>query len=75
MDGKAEAVEFRVNYDSVITDIQLKDLKLKKNILVAGIIRGKKTIIPGGDDVILSDDRVVVVSSDHKLSDLSDILR
>lgn len=75
MDGKAEAVEFRVNYDSVITDIQLKDLKLKKNILVAGIIRGKKTIIPGGDDVILADDRVVVVSSDHKLSDLSDILR
>lgn len=75
MDGKAEAVEFRVNYDSVITDIQLKDLKLKKNILVAGIIRDKKTIIPGGDDVILADDRVVVVSSEHKLSDLADILR
>ena len=51
------------------------DIKLKKNILVAGIIRGKKTIIPGGDDVILADDRVVVVSSEHKLSDLADILR
>ena len=75
MDGNAEAIEFRVNFDSAITDVKLKDLKLKKNILVAGIIRGKKTIIPGGDDVILADDRVVVVSSEHKLSDLSDILR
>lgn len=75
MDGKAEVLEFRVHPDSRITEIQLKDLKFKKNILIAGILRGKKTIIPGGDDVILADDRVIVVSRDHKLNDIEDILR
>lgn len=74
MDGKAEALEFRVQPDSRITEIQLKDLKFKKNILIAGIIRGKKIIIPGGDDVILGDDKVIVVSRDHKLNDIEDIL-
>lgn len=74
MDGKAEALEFRVHPESKITDKPLKVLKFKKDILIAGIIRGKKTIIPGGDDVILPDDRVIVVSRDKKLYDLSDIL-
>ncbi len=74
MDGKAEALEFRVQHDSKVTDIQLKDLTIKKNILIAGIIRGKKIIIPGGDDVILGDDKVIVVSRDHKLNDIEDIL-
>ncbi len=74
MDGKAEALEFRVQPDSGITGIQLKDLTIKKNILIAGIIRGKKIIIPGGDDMILGDDKVIVVSRDHKLNDIEDIL-
>ena len=74
MDGKAEALEFRAHPDARVTDIQLKDLKIKKNILIAGILRDKKTLIPGGDDVILPDDRVIVVSCEHKLNDLDDIL-
>ena len=74
MDGKAEALEFRVQPDSGITGIQLKDLTIKKNILIAGIIRGKKIIIPGGDDMILGDDKVIVVSKDHKLNVIEDVL-
>lgn len=74
MDGNAEALEFRVRPDSKVTDKPLKALEFKRDILIAGIIRGKKTIIPDGDDVILPDDRVIVVSRDKKLHDLSDIL-
>ena len=74
MDGKAEALEFRVHPESKITEKPLKMLQFKKNILIAGIIRGRKTIIPGGDDVIQPADRVIVVSKDKKLYDLSDIL-
>lgn len=74
MDGKAEALEFRIQPDSSITGLPLKDFNFKKNILIAGIIRGKKIIIPGGDDVILGDDKVIVVSKDHKLNDIEDIL-
>ena len=39
-------------------------------------ISGLRLEIPGGGtDVMLPDDRVVVVSAGQKLSDLSDILR
>ena len=75
MDGDAEALEFNVVDDPRLTDIPLKDLKLKENILIVGIVRDRKTIIPGGNDVIRSADKVVVIAAGHKLSDLSDILR
>ena len=74
MDDKAEALEFNVVEDSKVIGIPLKDLKIKKNILIGGIIRNRKTIIPGGNDIILSGDKVVVIAADHRLQDLSDIL-
>lgn len=75
MDGDAEALEFNVVANPKITDVPLKDLKIKDNILIAGIIRDRKTVIPGGNDVIMSGDRVVVIAGGQKLSDLTDILR
>ncbi|MBR3837044.1 MAG: Trk system potassium transporter TrkA [Clostridia bacterium] len=74
MDGNAEAAEFLVGKDFSHCRIPLKDLKLKKNILVAGILRGRKVIIPAGSDCILPEDRVVILSAGKVLSDLSDIL-
>jgi len=74
MDGKAEALEFNVRQASKVTDIPLKDLHLKSNILIAGIIRGRKTIVPGGMDMIQVGDKVIVMTSGYRLSDLSDII-
>ena len=75
MDGKAEALEFRIQPDSSITGLPLRDFNFKKNILIAGIIRGRTAIIPAGDDVILPGDRVIVIAGQKKLQDLSDIMR
>ena len=74
MDDKVEALEFIVNSDSTLLGIPLKELKLRKNTLIAGIVRERKTIIPGGNDCILHGDRVIVISADKKLQDLADIL-
>lgn len=74
MDGKAEAQEFKVVSNSGITNIPLKELNIKKNILIAGIIRERIPIIPTGDDRILTGDRVIVVSERNRLQDLSDIV-
>ncbi len=74
MNGNAEALEFKVTSDCKIIKIPFKDLPTKQNILVAGIIRGRKTIIPSGDDMILPDDRVVIISAGKRLNDLSDII-
>ena len=75
MDGKVEAIEFIAKKDSAVLGIPLKTLNTKKNTLVAGIIRNRKTIIPSGDDVILADDRVIIIADgNEKLRDLSEIL-
>lgn len=73
MNGNAEALEFAVNADSNIIKIPFKELPIKSNILIAGIIRGRKTIIPSGDDMILPGDRVVIISGGMRVNDLSDI--
>ena len=75
MDGDVEAIEFLAKSDPRFIDIPLSQLSLKENIIIAGIIRGRHTIIPGGSDVILEGDRVVVIVENIHLRDLSDILR
>ena len=76
MDDKAEVLEFNVRSDFKQVNIPLRDLTLKPNILIAGILRDRKPIIPTGDDMIMKNDKVVVVvTSDQRLNDLSDIVK
>ncbi len=74
MDGGAEALEFVVMDDFEFSNIALKDMKLKNDVLIAGIIRGKKAFTPGGDDVILSGDKVIVISKGRALYSLTEIM-
>lgn len=74
--GTAEVVEFSViENNSRLTNIPLKDLRLKKDLLVCCIIRDGKALIPGGNDTILKDDHLVVVTANGRLTSLNDILR
>ena len=75
MDDRAEAVEFLVQDEPTLVDIPLKDLSLKPNILIAGIIRNRRPIIPAGDDRILAGDKVVLLVADQRLQELKDILK
>ena len=74
LDGSAEAIEFRVKPDFPYIGIPLRDMSLQKNILIGGIIRGRRALIPTGTETIMEDDRVVVISSGHRLLELSDIV-
>ena len=75
MDDQAEAVEFLVQDEPKLVNIPLKDLSLKPNILIAGIIRNRKPIIPAGDDCILAGDKVVLLVAGQHLQELRDILK
>ena len=75
MDGKAEALEFSVRSDFSLCGIPLRDMSLKSGILIGGIIRSRRTIIPKGDDVILPGDKVIVVAAGQRLDDLADIIK
>ena len=74
MDGKAELLEFIIKSDNEATGIPLKSLNLKSNVLVCGIIRNRKPIVPSGDDMLLSGDHVIVLTSGHRMNDVTDIL-
>ena len=73
MDGNAELLEFIAQSDCSLNGIAFKDLKIKKSTRIAGIIRGRKTIIPSGEDCMLSGDKVIVVTAIKGLDDLNDI--
>lgn len=77
MDGDVEASEFIVLPDCCLQNVPLKDLRasVKDNLIIAGIIRDKESIIPSGDDVILAGDRVIVVATRQRLYNLTDILK
>ena len=73
--GNAEALEFNVEQDFEFAGVPIKKLETKPGILVAGITRGNEALIPGGDDCILSGDKVIVVAKGERLCNLSDILK
>ena len=76
MDDKVEALEFLVNEDiDNLTGVSLKSLSLRKNILVACIIRDDEIIIPSGDDSINKGDTVIVVALGGQIKDVKEILK
>lgn len=76
--GLAEAIEFIAYENCGKLEIPFKqpEFKVKKDILIAMIIRGGEVIIPDGNSCIRSEDRVIVISKrGHGLNILNDIFR
>ncbi|MDO5292303.1 MAG: Trk system potassium transporter TrkA [bacterium] len=72
---KAEALEFCVNEGSKLIGVSLEKLDLKPNLIICSIYRNGEIITPKGQDCIQKGDHVVVVTTNMRLHDLSDILR
>ena len=70
-----EAAEFVASDASeAVLHTPLKDMKLKKGVLVAAIARHGAIIIPGGMTTIEPEDTVVVIARERVRHDLTDIL-
>ena len=74
VDNHVEALEFHIPFETNYTNIPLKDLKVKNNMLLACIIRDNKVIIPNGSDIILPHDTVIIFTT-SPIKDVADILR
>ena len=72
VNGNAEAVEFRITKECALTSVPLRLLNLKKNIIIAVIIKGNKIIIPDGNTTIETGDLLIVLTTGHlrKISEL-----
>ena len=73
-DHRVEAIEFRVDEESAVTNIPFKDLSLKKGLLVSFINRNGDIIIPNGLDCIMPGDTVMIVTTHTGFNDIQDIL-
>lgn len=74
IENKVEALEFLISQDAPVVGVQLEDLKMKDNILIACINRGGKIIIPKGRSKIMVGDTVIIVTTQKGLRDIKDIL-
>ncbi len=72
-DGHAEAMEFAVNETTRHLGVPLKDLRLKKGILIAVLIHQNRIIIPEGSSSISQGDTVIIISRDRAILDINDI--
>ena len=73
-DGKVEALEFIVSENSSCVGKPLKDMKLKANIIVAALVRGKHTIIPDGNTDIHPGDHAIIIAKAGHLKELDAIV-
>ncbi len=72
--GKVEALEFLAKRQEKFYDKPLRELRIKKNCLIACIIRGTNVIIPDGNTCIQLGDNVIVVTTHKNFDDLNDVV-
>ena len=71
--GSAEAMEFVANETTRHLGVALKDLRLKRGILVAVLVHQSRIIIPDGSSSIQNGDTVIIVSRNQHILDINDI--
>ena len=64
VDGKAEIISFIANDTAKVLNVPLRELKLKKEVLIACIQHGSNIIVPHGNEQIQEGDKVLVVTKD-----------
>lgn len=74
-DSRVEAIEFIVEENSKVSGVPIKDLKLKKDVLISFINRNGHIIIPTGNDEIEDGDTVMIVTKNTGFTGIDDIVR
>ncbi len=72
--GRVEACEFRISEGSPVIDKPLSELRLKRDVLIAAIMRGRSVITPRGSDTIQAGDSVILVSGAMGLTGITDAI-
>lgn len=73
INGQVEALEFFITTPAKWVGVPLKDLSIRDDAIIASIIRGTSTIIPNGNDALRMNDSVLVVTTNRRIQDMSDI--
>ena len=73
VNNQVEALEFSAKRQEYFYNKPLKELRTKRNCLIACIIRKNEIIIPDGNSEIKLGDNVIVVTTHKNFDDLNDV--
>jgi len=73
LNERLEALEFVIRKKTSYVGVPLKKLTLRNNAIIASILRGNSHIVPKGDDVLMLNDSVVVITTHKGLNDINEI--
>ncbi|MBQ1424012.1 MAG: Trk system potassium transporter TrkA [Lachnospiraceae bacterium] len=74
LDNRIEIVELIASADAAFLNKPLMELRLKKDLILAGIIHEGNFTVPTGKDMIREGDSVIVVTTHKGISSLHDLL-
>lgn len=68
--GRIELVKYRIGDQSVLCDMQLKDVssRFKSDVLICVAERGEEVYIPGGNFALKAGDEITIVASSAKIA-------
>ncbi len=69
--GKAKLLEYRIGSGAKILNTPIRDCRLPRNVLIAGVSRNGVLFIPNGDTVIELDDKVFFIGTSQALDSLA----
>ena len=72
--GRIETLQFQIKEENKMTHRPLSELKLKKGVLLAAIIRNGKAIFPTGADQIVVGDKILVTTLLQNITKIYDLL-
>ena len=73
-DGQVEVMEYRIEEASALVGVPLKDLKLRRNILIGAVIRGTRCFPPDGSTALQAGDHAVIVAMRGEVDSADSIL-
>ena len=73
-DDNFEMQEFNIKNDFLGIDMKIKDMKIKNNILIVAIQRGRNVIMANGNEKIKLNDTIVLIDSSNSIREINDIL-
>ena len=73
LDGRVEALEFEVGGDMPYLDRKIKDMPIRRDVVIAVISSGGNSVVPSGDDIIKKGDSVVIATTHSGFDEFNDI--
>ncbi len=68
--GMVKMIEFKVDDGNMLVNKPLKKIQFPQCSMIAAIFRDDDVIIPGGDDIIRSGDRVVMIGKEDAIQEI-----